>query len=62
MDPIEAVRKLTDMVDDPEQGNDPEHAHIEADEIILGVLRHVGEGSVADAFERARTSIAFWYA
>jgi hypothetical protein len=50
----EAVREL-DAMDD---GYDQEIAHGDADEILLKFVPK----SVADAFERCRERVGFWYA
>ena len=52
-----AVAKL-----DALQGNDYEAAHQEADEILLAALRARNMDAVANAYERARTRLKFWYA
>lgn len=42
--------------------NDQEVSHSAADTILLEVLRDARLGAVADAWERARERITFWYA
>jgi hypothetical protein len=57
MTPDEAIKKL-DALD----AEDQESAHVEAEEIVLRLLRHHGFADVADAFERAKDRVRFWYA
>ena len=51
-----AVAQLNDL------DGDPETSHSMADEILLDYLKSIGDVSLADAFERARKRIGFWYA
>lgn len=53
----EAVAELDAMPAD----TDEENAHGEADRILCEVLRESGLNEVADAFERARDRVGFWY-
>lgn len=41
---------------------DPERAHGEADEILLNYLRTHRAGAVAEAYNKARERVGFWYA
>lgn len=39
-----------------------ERAHVDADNILLEFLRGQGFREVVDAYEKARSSVGFWYA
>lgn len=54
----ETVKEL----DSYPEGTDEEAAHSEAEGVILAYLRSIGEARVADAFERCRDRVGFWYA
>lgn len=54
----EAIRKLNAMKD----GDDPEHQHVRAEEIILRYLRDHDARGIAEAFEAATERVGFWYA
>ena len=41
---------------------DPEGAHVEADAILLDYLQTHRAGAVAEAYNKARERIGFWYA
>ena len=51
-----AVTKLDEL------NGDPEVDHGNAEKILLEYLRLRGETAVAEAFERARERVGFWYA
>lgn len=51
-----AVTKLEEL------NGDPEEDHIIAERILTEYLRLRGETAVAEAFERARERVGFWYA
>ena len=51
---VEALRGL--------KRGDWEAAHIKADEILLDYLRATYSTEVAEAYEKARKRIGFWYA
>lgn len=51
-----AVTKLDEL------NGDPEGDHGAAEKILLEYLRLRGETAVAEAFERARERVGFWYA
>lgn len=52
-----AIRELGSLGDETDQ----EACHLKADAILLEVLRALGHGNVADAFEAARKRIDFLY-
>ena len=54
----EAVEKLNAMAAE----SDAEQSHSEADEILCDLLRSLGYGAVANAFEDAKARVGFWYA
>lgn len=43
-------------------GADEERDHVNADAILMTVLREVGRGEVVDAWAEARRRVGFWYA
>ena len=61
MEPDNCV-ELLDAMPAYKDGGDSEQLHFEADGILLAALREAGRGDVADAWERAKTRIGFWYA
>jgi hypothetical protein len=42
--------------------SDPESAHVTADEILCQLIRDIGYGDAAKAYEETRKRIGFWYA
>lgn len=52
-----AVKNLDEL-----DGSDVEAAHVDAEEILLSLLRSSGLGDAAQAFEQARDRVDFWYA
>ena len=60
MEPDKCVEELDAMLS-YKDGGDPEQSHIEADQILLTALREAGRGDVADAWERVKKRIRFWY-
>ena len=56
IDTTDAVAAL-DALDDIET----EGAHVSADAVLLHIVRFAGYGEVADAYERARDRVCFWY-
>ena len=58
MTAVEAIEELNNTEQD-----DPECAHSEADDILLGFLRSSGNGEVAKAWIAASERVGgFWYA
>lgn len=56
MDMLDRVTAL--MIREAARGNDPEGAHIDADEILVGLLEEIGFKETAKAFEE----VPKWYA
>lgn len=54
----EVVSQLTAMLTDR---YDPEAQHSTADLLLVEYLREIGETEIADAFEKARGQVPFWY-
>lgn len=63
MSEAEAVQKLDALkhVDDGQMYLSNEDDHKAADGILLDFLRANGNGALADAFDRARERLDFWY-
>lgn len=55
-----AIAELTEMAE--KEFSDEEVDHSVADGILLIFLRHNGFADVAEAYEKARTAVGFWYA
>ena len=55
---LEAIDKLAAMT----EHDDAEIAHSEAEDILCGLLKELGFGDAAEAFERASERVGFWYA
>jgi hypothetical protein len=53
MTPDEALAALRELRD----CGDTEAAHIDADKVLLKLLRHLGHGKIADAFDK----VPRWY-
>ena len=45
-----------------QSGDDNECAHVDADEALLELLRAIGYGDVAEAWEQACSRVTFWFA
>ena len=43
-------------------GDDAEARHVEAEELICGLLAEIGFGEAAEAFVGANDKVGFWYA
>jgi hypothetical protein len=56
METKEAVERLEALT-----WADPEHAHSEADKILVEVLRANGLHEVAEAYMAAMVRVGFWY-
>lgn len=57
MAPEIALMRLLEMTAHP---GDEEGEHVEADLVLCAVLRHLGHGNIADAWERAAEH--WWWA
>jgi hypothetical protein len=44
------------------QAGDNEAVHYAADDLLLNFLRSEGYNDIAEAYERARDRVGFWYA
>lgn len=60
MESLEAVNKLNAIL--TWDSRDSERAHLDADSILLEFLMSQGFREVVDAYEKARSSVGFWYA
>ena len=54
----EAVQYLDALTAD----GDTESDHCDADDILVELLKSIGYAQVAEAYERARERVGFWYA
>lgn len=60
---VAIVDFLNGMPDeDSGTGHSPHKLHEQADEMVCDLLRCLGYGEVADAFEDAKNRVPFWYA
>lgn len=57
MHEVDAVKELESLMMD----DDREHVHWEADRILLAIMRDKSP-LVAQAYERVREEVGFWYA
>jgi hypothetical protein len=64
MTPKEAVAKLDTLLGDRFVGGDREEDHVDADRILVEVLRGQSDElkAVAEAWERCEKRVGFWYA
>lgn len=58
----ENLKQFVDSLDALPEDGDQEISHGDADNILLQCLREAGLGEVADAWQRARDRVGFWYA
>jgi hypothetical protein len=56
MTPEEAVKALDNLAGDHEMED-----HMHADQILIDLLRFLGQEQVAETWERTRDRIGFWY-
>ncbi len=49
------------MLDSMPKSKDAERDHALAENILLAYLRETGSSDVADAYDRARARVPFWY-
>lgn len=54
----EAIKRLSEF----REWDDPEAAHVEADDILLEYLDSNGHKEVADAWKAVHSLVGFWYA
>ena len=57
-----AISEATEKLDALIGAGDPEAMHTEADKIVCSLLRSLGAGIAADAFDNAVERCGFWYA
>jgi hypothetical protein len=57
-----AISEAVAALDAMPEGYCEEIGHSQADDILCECLRKLGAPEVADAFERARSRVGFWYA
>lgn len=58
----EKKAEMIGILDTYTEDDDPEGAHGMADEILCFFLREAGHEDLAEAFERCRRVVGFWYA
>ena len=58
----QALGKAVDALNDLKEGSDEEIAHALAEDALCDLLRSVGFGEAADAFDAANERVGFWYA
>ncbi len=60
-DKLEKIEfQYADQLDELDKG-DSEHSHFVADNLLVEYLKEVGMSHVAEAFERTRDRVNFWY-
>lgn len=59
---IKCIQEAIDILDAMPAHGDSEGCHGEADDLLVQALRIYEGNELADAFERAKGRVGFWYA
>ena len=57
-----ALMKAVEDLNNMQAGDDAECRHGEAENILCNLLKQVGYGEAAEAFDNAADRVGFWYA